>query len=174
MRGRAREEFDMLNDMINNLGLDPLVPDDWIMCWGDFHFKIRKFYAYCFREIFAPPYLTVVWKTKCMMRHKVFAWLMLVGKLNTGYMLCRRHFQIGEDRSCLICPTDALETSHHLFFSCKFSVSYWSVVHISWNTTLQLRAMFDEAARGLATCTIKGNHNIGSLEYLENQKEVLL
>lgn len=61
-------------------------------------------------------------------------------------MLCRRHFDIGDDHSCLLCPSVDLGTSLHLFFTCTFSVSCWNILHIIWDTTLPMQEMFDAAA----------------------------
>ena len=95
--------------------------DEWILCWGETNYKPRKFYMFLFRNISAPNDITKIWKSKGIMRHKVFAWLMLMDMVNTRDMLPRRHFDIGEDHSCLTCTTRALETNGHLFFGCTFA-----------------------------------------------------
>lgn len=117
------------------------------MCWGDVQFRTKNTMIFCFKDINTPLYITSIWKSKCMMRHKVFAWLMLVDRLNTKDMLCRRHFDIGEDHSCMLCPTGALETSTHLFFECQFSLDCWQIVHMAWNTDREMQIMFDTASR---------------------------
>lgn len=142
----ARQELDSLNEQLHLVVLEPLVADEWITCWGDTTFKSVKFYKFYFRNLKPPQYITRVWKTKCMMRHKVFAWLMLMDRVNTRDMLCRRHFNIRGDHSCLLCNTQPLETNKHLFFECQFSVACWASLHIHWDTYLGLQQMFDRAA----------------------------
>lgn len=58
--------------------IDPMTCDDWILCWDDVAFKARKFYNLFFKELNPSRHITRVWKTKCMMKHKVFAWLMFI------------------------------------------------------------------------------------------------
>lgn len=142
----ATQELDSLNDQLHTVSLEPLVADEWITCWGDTSFNSVKFYKFYFRNLSLPQYITKIWRTKCMMKHKVFAWLILMDRVNTRDMLCRRHFNIGEDHSCLLCDTQPLETNKHLFFGCNFSAACWASLHIHWDTSLGLQEMFDWAA----------------------------
>ena len=59
------------------------------------------------------------------MTHKVFAWLMLMDRVNTRNMLVRRHFLIGEDHSCMTCITRVLETNGNLLYDCTFARRCW-------------------------------------------------
>lgn len=141
----AREELDSLNQLVSVLHLEPMAIDSWILSWGDIQFKPRKFYRFVFRNINAPTYITAIWKSKCMLRHKVFAWLMLMDKINTRDMLIRRQFQIGDDHSCLLCTVQPLESNTHLFFGCAFSTTCWNTLGIQWDTNLGLQDMIDRA-----------------------------
>lgn len=141
----ARNELDDLTQTIIALALDPLATDDWIPCWGEIDFKPRKFYMFMFRNVQAPSYITMIWKSKCIMRHKVFAWHMLMDKVNTRGMLLRRHFFIGDDHACLMCASSGLETTKHLFFECEFAGTCWDIVGMHWNPSLDMQDMFDWA-----------------------------
>lgn len=143
----AREELQTLNNSLEGLILDPMKTDDWILCWGDTTFKPSKYYKFMFRNLNPPAHIVTIWKTKCMMRHKVFAWLMFMDRINTRDMLCRRHFNIGDDKSCLLCSIEPLETNKHLFFECGFSTVCWQILGINWNTEVNTQDMFDMAAR---------------------------
>ena len=106
--------------------------DEWILCWGDAVFKPKKFYKFMFRIFLATQCITSIWKTKGIMRHKVFAWLMLNDRVNTRDLLLRRHFNIGENHNCPLCHMEALETNTHLFYECPFAAKCWEVVGIDW------------------------------------------
>lgn len=110
-----------LSQNIATMTLNPMETDEWILCWGDAEFKPRKYYKFLFKNVNAPAYITKIWKSKCIMRHKVFAWLMLLDRVNTRDLLLRRHFFIGEDHACLLCNNTALETNKHLFYECTFA-----------------------------------------------------
>lgn len=141
----ARTELDNLMAVINSLQLNHMETDEWILCWGDTVYTPKKFYRFSFRNCQAPEYITTIWKTKCIQRHKVFAWLMFMDRINTRDMLLRRHFQIGDDHACMLCNTQALETYKHLFFECDFSTSCWALLGISWNLNLQMQEMVNHS-----------------------------
>jgi hypothetical protein len=99
------------------------------------------------------------------MKHKVFAWLMLVDRINTRNMLRRRNMDIGSVFSCMLCDTGLEETRNHLFFCCPFSSSCWSEIGITWHTDMHLGHMIAEGkkcwARPLFTeILILGSWNI--------------
>lgn len=147
LSAQAREELDQLNEKLSHISLDPLVSDDWVLCWGDVNFKPCKFYKFCFRELDPPAHIPAIWKSKCMMKHKVFIWLMFMDRVNTRDLLCRRHFNIGNDHSCMLCNSVPLETNIHLFFECEFSTACWNVLNIHWDTTLEMQEMLRVTAR---------------------------
>ena len=62
--------------------------------------KSNKFF---FRNPNPPTHVPAISKSKCTMKHKVFAWLMFMDGVKTRDLLCRRHFNIGDDHSCLLC-----------------------------------------------------------------------
>ena len=68
------------------------------------------------------------------MRIKVFGWLLIHDRLNTRNMLKRRHFNIGDDHTCLLCGLQVEETVDHMIFSCPFSQSCWARLNIAWPT----------------------------------------
>lgn len=92
-----------MTQKLSNISVDPLRADELILCWGDVSFKPNKFYTFFFRNLNPPTQVPAIWKSKCMMKHKVFAWLMFMGRVNTRNLLCRRHLNIGDDHSCLLC-----------------------------------------------------------------------
>ena len=141
----ARSELDDIMPIVNTMTLQQMDVDEWILCWGDEQFKPRKFYKFLFRNITAPTHITSIWKSKCIMRHKVFAWLMLMDRVNTRDFLLRRHFNIGEDHSCLMCNIDVLETNRHLLYECQFAIRCWDTIGIQWGAERDIQIMFNTA-----------------------------
>ena len=73
------------------------------------------------------------------MKLKVFAWLLIQDRLNTGDMLVRRRCPI-RDVNCVICQAQR-ETREHLFFECHFNTDCWSALGIAWDRNLGLSSM---------------------------------
>jgi hypothetical protein len=141
----AHAELMDITSQLNEDLLDRMSPDIWKPTWGAEHFKAKDFYNNCFSNYEAPDHISAIWKSKCTMKHKVFAWLMLVDRINTRDMLRRRHFNIGSVFSCLTCRSGEDETRNHLFFTCPFSLTCWDLMGIKWNTNLPLGHMIAEA-----------------------------
>ena len=53
------------------------------------------------------------------MKIKVFGWLLMSDRLNSRNMLKWRHYNIGDDYTCLLCDSKLEETVEHLFFQCS-------------------------------------------------------
>src|SRR4051812_27402336 len=106
--------------------------DQWTYTWGASIFTIKKYYTFCFREIQAHQAFGWIWKSKSTMKIKVFGWLLLSDRLNTGNMPKRRHYNIGEVHDCILCGLHIEETLEHLFFECHFSSDCWSHLGLSW------------------------------------------
>jgi hypothetical protein len=84
----------------------------------------------------AHPYYKVLWKAGCTPRIKIFAWLILVDRLNTKTMLRRRHFNIQGDVLCVLCNTGMEEDIDHLFFECPFAMQCWNSINFSCDINL--------------------------------------
>jgi REP element-mobilizing transposase RayT len=95
--------------------------DVWSYCWGE-KFASANFYAHIHGDIQVPNVFKSVWNSSCMMKTKVFAWLLLVDRLNTRDLLQRRHWNVTDDYRCELCPLHVYEDRIHLFFECNFSV----------------------------------------------------
>lgn len=63
--------------------------DVWQYNWGKSIFKSTDYYKYFFREIQAHQVFAWLWKSKCVMKIKVFGWLLFNDRLNTRNMLKR-------------------------------------------------------------------------------------
>ena len=141
----AGTELDNLREIMEGINLEAMGTDEWILCWGDVDFKPQKFYKYMFRNVLTPTCITSIWKSKCIMRHKVFAWLMLNDRVNTRDLLLRRHFNIGDDHDCPMCNMGVVETNAHLFYECPFAVKCWEVVGIDWDNDPDIQHRYERA-----------------------------
>lgn len=87
------------------------------------------------------PYIWL-WKSKCVMKIKVFAWLLFSDMLNTTDMLDRRHCaKENADLTCVMCNGGQRETGLHLFFTRPFSVRCWRHLGITWNQHMEFFQM---------------------------------
>jgi hypothetical protein len=131
-------EYLNLQDELTHLHLEQGRGDSWSFIWNNSCFTPKRFYKLNLAAIQAHRPLIWIWKTKCVMKIKVFAWLFFWDRLNTRDMLDRRHCaKDDDDLSCVLCNTNQRETRDHLFFNCPFSTTCWQFLGISWNANLE-------------------------------------
>ena len=85
-------------------------------------FKPKLFYCHTFVSEAFNPLLCWIWKSSCTLKIKVFAWMLIMDRLNTKDMVDRRHWHMNDGVYCKLCPVQTRETRDHLFFNCNFSV----------------------------------------------------
>jgi hypothetical protein len=145
LSNEASTELFELQSAITETGRDLTLPDRWSYVWGQDTYKVSKFYEFYFRHIVPIPSLPLIWKTKCVMKQKVFAWLLVMDRLNTRDILCRRKCPIPDDK-CVVCH-QVRETRDHLFFDCHFSKTCWSMLGIQWDYSLDFSHRIEAAAK---------------------------
>lgn len=123
---------------------DDTSDDAWSPIWGD-KYTSRRFYAHVFSGVEAHPYYKKIWTSNCTPRVKFFAWLVLVDRLNTKTMLCRRHLNTKDDTLCFMCSNGIEEDIDHLLFECPFAGQCWSSINFVWDTSLPLTERFTQA-----------------------------
>lgn len=139
---QAYEEFQDLLAELNSPQLSMNEGDQWSYIWNSSLCTSKKFYRLNILAIQPPRPLFWIWKTKCVLKIKVFAWLLFNERLNTRDMLDRRHCaKKDDDLSCVLCNGAQRETRLHLFFTCSFSISCWQHLGIVWNTSLNFFQM---------------------------------
>jgi hypothetical protein len=94
--------------------------DAWSYVWGP-TYTAALFYKRIHAHIKTPSVYKWLWKSCCMMRHKMFAWLVLSDRVNTRDLLQRRHWHVTDDTHYELCPGHLYEDRAHLFFECQFS-----------------------------------------------------
>jgi hypothetical protein len=140
---QAFEELGHLKDMLQ---LNPLTDnrDVWSYCWGE-TYKPALFYKHIHKHIQVPMVYSWLWKSCCMMKLKVFAWLLLSDRLNTRDLLQRRHWNVTDDTHCELCPARSYEHRIHLFFECNFSVRVWNYLQVEWVPNNDLQTIVEVA-----------------------------
>ena len=66
------------------------------------------------------------------MKNDLFAWMLIMDRLNTQDILERRHWNVSDCNHCVLCPTQTKEDRDHLFFSCNFSCRVWTYLQVCW------------------------------------------
>ena len=140
---QAFQEFEELKGLMLSSPLSG-DQDSWTYEWGPVY-SSAKFYKQLHEGL---PYLKAsrgIWKSSCIMRTIFFAWLLLNDRLNTKDLLKRRNWQVTDDFSCALCPTNAYEDRLHLFFQCNFSQRIWNYLQIDWPQGQDLQVVIDQA-----------------------------
>jgi hypothetical protein len=87
-----------------------------------------------------------IWDSSCANKIKVFAWLLLMDRLNAINILRRKKHKLQRnDYRCVLCAAHCEETIFHLFFSCPFNRAYWRHLGINWRFDLHFHSMMEEA-----------------------------
>jgi hypothetical protein len=120
--------------------------DEWTYCWGK-SYSAKRFYAHIHSHIQVPNVYQWLWKSCCIMKTKVFAWLLLSDRLNTRDLLQRRNWKVTDDKHCELCLLRAYEDRVHLFFECNFSVRIWAYLQIDWQPLGDIQSIVHHARR---------------------------
>jgi hypothetical protein len=105
---------------------------------------------------FAYPYMIIllfphsmngyIWKSKCIIKIKMLAWLLLSDRLNTKDTIQRRHWKVIDDYNCVLCPK-IHDDRDHLFFNCNVTARIWNYLQIQWGTIGSMVQTGDVARR---------------------------
>jgi len=150
---------DMKQDISSRLSLD-----SWTFSHSSGVFAPAAFYKFMFAGLHVSHIFTKLWKSKCLLKQKVFVWLFLVDRLNTRDMIDRRHWHLDSGVNCAMCNLNQRETRDHLFFNCVFAANCWRKLGISWSSSHGMDAMFERAKGSfsgpkffeVATCALWG------------------
>lgn len=116
--------------------------DSWSFIWNSDIYTAKRFYKLNFNAYQPPRPFVWLWKIKCVMKIKVFAWLLFRDRLNIHDMLDRRHCaKEDDDLTCVLCNGGHRETRLHLFFTCSFSVRCWQHLGIVLNPNVDFFQM---------------------------------
>lgn len=130
LSSQAHSEMILLQGELNSLVMHESGKDCWKTVWKDGVYTSSLYYHPTFREQVVSKLFSHIWSSKCILRIKVFAWLLLSDRLNTRDMLRRRNCNVTNILHCELCPTGQTEDWQHLFFQC--SVRIWTYLQIEW------------------------------------------
>jgi hypothetical protein len=142
---QAFQELQTLKSLMHHNQLSE-TKDEWHYCWGE-SYSAKQFYDHIHAHILVPKVYTWLWKSSYVMKTKVFAWLLLVDRLNTRDLLRKRHWNVNEDNTCVLCPSRVYEDRIHLFFHCNFSARIWTYLQIEWQQHDDLQVVLNKAKR---------------------------
>jgi hypothetical protein len=91
---QAFEELNEVQLIVNDLNVEHAVTDTWIFPRGNNSYTSAKFYKFIFGALPEDPALKAIWKSKCLPKLRVFAWLLLMDRLNTKELMQRKNWQI--------------------------------------------------------------------------------
>jgi hypothetical protein len=132
----SAQAFEELTDLQAIMAQTHIVPetiDTRRFPWGSSSYTSAKFYDFMFQALPSFPSLNAIWKSKCLPKLKVFAWLLLMDRLNTKDLMLRKNWHIEDGISCVLCDSHTLETKDHLFFQCPFAARCWERIGIDWH-----------------------------------------
>jgi hypothetical protein len=150
LSAQAFDEFNQVKEIILNQNLNPEGKDVWKTQWKDGVYTSSKYYHYTFRDQKASPIFARIWKSRCILRIKFFAWLLVSDRLNTRDMPRRRQCNVTNVYDCVLCPTQVVEDWRHLFFYCNFSLRIWNYLQISWGNGATIESIVFTARREFA------------------------
>jgi hypothetical protein len=145
------QAYQELGEVKQILQDNPLTQDNdqWVYIWGE-HYASARFYKHIHDHIQVPGVYKWLWKSCCIMKHKVFAWLLISDRLNTRDLLKRRHWHVTDDEHCVLCPGRNYEDRIHLLFECNFSRRIWNYLQIEWVGTDDMQLVLNGARKSFA------------------------
>ncbi|QHO03522.1 uncharacterized protein DS421_13g432880 [Arachis hypogaea] len=75
-------------------------------------------------DIISYSFTSIIWRRLVPPRVELFAWFVLVGRVNTKERLSRLEIIHHSDNICVLCKKD-VEFVHHLFLGCEFTWQVW-------------------------------------------------
>ena len=120
------DELNLIRYMLVSHTRDDTCKDLWFWQGSSKVYKPKLFYGHVFQNETFNHLLCWIWKSSCTIKIKVFAWMLIMDRLNTKDMVDRRHWHMDDGVTCRLCPLQVRETRDHLLFNCNFSVRVWN------------------------------------------------
>jgi len=130
---QAYQEYQELQEIVQSIQVRQEDKDQWHYIWESPKYTAKNYYKYLHKEIQPPRPFTWIWKSGCCNRLRIFAWLLLMDRLNTRNLLKRKRYKLeGNNYNCVLCLTQREEMAFHLFFSCPFALECWQQIGVQW------------------------------------------
>lgn len=107
-----------------------------------------------------------IWISPTPSKVKVFAYLLLQGRILTHDVMIKRH--MGCELRCVLCNNCDLETTHHLFFSCQYATRVWDRIELHMRSKLMIREDTVEQTwdSSRTSCSIAGNKKVWTSKFM--------
>ena len=127
----AFQEYNGLKQLLHGHALTDQ-DDAWVFNSNKGAYTPKAFYNLFFAQIPIHTPSKWIWPSKCISKHKFFAWLILHDRINTKDMMLRRHWKVTDNNDCVLCCAHTREDRDHLFFGCQFSARIWCYLQVGW------------------------------------------
>jgi hypothetical protein len=144
---QAYHELIALEVVLDQCQVHEGISDSWSTVWKGGVFSSQSYYKHCFSSLPDVGIFKWIWRSRVILRIKVFAWLLVSDRLNTKDMLRRRNWNIADDLFCVLCLAHVTEDWMHLFFHCNFSTRIWNYLQIEWEPGPTLEVIVTAAMR---------------------------
>jgi hypothetical protein len=104
LSSREYDEFTTISSCLDGVELSSTENDEWKCQWKDGAYVSAKYYALVHEPIVSCPVYQWIWRSKCIMRIKIFSWLLISDRLNTRDLLRNRNWRVTEDNHCELWP----------------------------------------------------------------------
>jgi hypothetical protein len=146
LSSEAWHEYQALQVIIQGIQIACEEKDCWTYIWRKSEYSSSKFYNLHFSSLQPPKPFIWIWDSKCLIKIRVFGWLLLMDRLNVRNILRGKNCRLeGNDYSCVLCRNNREGTTFHLFFLCPFRCECWRSLHIIWDFNLDFFSMMDDA-----------------------------
>jgi hypothetical protein len=120
--------------------------DTWTYILGNYVYTAARFYHLPFQNVHPSKPFIWIWDSSCVNKIIVFARLLMMDRLNVRNILRRKKHKLhGNDYICVLCSAHCEEMMFYLFFTCSFSLAYWSHLGIHLRFDLNFHTMMGEA-----------------------------
>jgi hypothetical protein len=87
LSAQAYDELSEMQNILQMIQINDTLLDSRTFCWGNAQYTFAKYYKFIYDAIPEDKALTLVWKSKCLPKLKVFAWLLFLDRLNTKELM---------------------------------------------------------------------------------------
>jgi hypothetical protein len=142
---QEHQQFSDIQNIMDNLQVVD-GSDLWLYTWGSALFSTSKTYKSLIGHKDIHPIYKWLWKSKCLMKHKVLFWLLLKYRISTKDLIRRKDMEL-DSYTCEMCIIQNLETSAHLILRCDCAKACWLSIGASVPTTRDIPHIFNSIRR---------------------------
>ena len=123
----AYQQLQLMNSFMNE-DIIHNTNDRWSMQTDKMEFSARKTYRAMFPQGTSHPIFRYIWDNCCILRYKIFIWLVIHDRINTRNLLDRKPFYV-PSIACSLCNEISEETCLHLLWDCSFAMECWDTIY---------------------------------------------